>query len=112
MLPENTTKEHGKDVAEQCYFKKNYTRFFCFNMGFNTMKLVMIATLFVFSSLAAEQPWGKDADLVQKSALEKDMTTSLVSSGAEKLIRLYQIIVSPADGPRSHFRLAPPVSQA
>ncbi len=50
-------------------------------------------------------PWGKDSDLIfyeQDPPLTK--RSDLLSRAAEKVILFHQNIISPVDGPRSHFR--------
>ena len=50
-------------------------------------------------------PWGKDSDLIpsQTSSSPKP-GTDLLSKTAEKVILFHQNVISPVDGPRSHFR--------
>jgi hypothetical protein len=51
------------------------------------------------------QPWGKDADLnYHVPAKSTPETLSPLGQGMEKLIWFHQNIISPVDGPRSHFR--------
>src|ERR1700722_49679 len=50
-------------------------------------------------------PWGKDSDLVfyqPQQILPK--RTDLLSKAAEQVILFHQNVISPVDGPRSHFR--------
>jgi uncharacterized protein len=50
-------------------------------------------------------PWGKDADLAApppKIACPSSSPSILTRAGI-KLIRFHQTVISPADGPRSHF---------
>lgn len=50
-------------------------------------------------------PWGKDADIsLPTPAEEKPPSRSLAASLAESLIHFHQNVLSPVDGPRSHFR--------
>lgn len=51
------------------------------------------------------EPWGKDADLVncQKSPTCETPRSSLITQWGIKAIRFHQEVISPADGPRSHF---------
>ena len=66
-------------------------------MNFFLKKYVM--GMLICGSLSAD-PWGKDADLVNKTPVfPKQVYCSL----PEKMIRFHQEIISPADGPRSHF---------
>lgn len=61
------------------------------------------------ASLCAEEPWGKDADLVlvQKcstgSRSKPYCKTPFLGAFAEAAIAFHQKIISPCDGPRSHF---------
>lgn len=67
---------------------------------------------FLFSSLITcglySDPWGKDAGLCKAyrpcpNACSEVHCPSILSSLAEGLIQFHQDIISPADGPRSHF---------
>ncbi len=53
-------------------------------------------------SLSAEEPWGTDASL-RIPPSPKDHSPSLLSSLGQAAIRFHQEVISPADGPRSHF---------
>jgi uncharacterized protein len=65
---------------------------------------------------AVSNPWGKDADLAFSSAfdaldenladgspLTEICTTPLLGKFAEAMIAFHQKVISPADGPRSHY---------
>lgn len=57
------------------------------------------------SSLSAD-PWGKDADLAAYSPpqpIPKPLSCSWLAGFGEKAIHFHQNVISPADGPRSHF---------
>lgn len=59
--------------------------------------------LFCFASLSAD-PWGKDADLVNPPCVAPQVSDpSLLARFGIKAIRFHQVVISPADGPRSHF---------
>ncbi len=62
--------------------------------------LVLLSTIPGF-----HEPWGKDADLKYEVA-QPQSPQSLSPFGylAEKLIYFHQRVISPVDGPRSHFR--------
>ena len=51
-------------------------------------------------------PWGKDADLVrshtEKCSIDK-CSTPVLGQFSEIMIVFHQNVISPADGPRSHF---------
>lgn len=65
--------------------------------------------LLLFLPLSAFcDPWGKDADLVNPpvwtgESLQASCSTALFGSFAECAIKFHQEVISPADGPRSHF---------
>lgn len=67
------------------------------------MKLIL-ATLLLFSPLCAD-PWGKDADLIYRIKAEppKKIETPLFGQFGEVMIGFHQNVISPCDGPRSHF---------
>ena len=50
-------------------------------------------------------PWGKDAGLTTPTPphIEERCSTPLLGPLAEAAIRFHQVMISPADGPRSHF---------
>jgi len=51
------------------------------------------------------EPWGKDADLAIKQTIsESSQPLSPLGTLAEKLIWFHQNVISPVDGPRSHYR--------
>lgn len=62
------------------------------------------AALFLTFPLMAD-PWGKDADLPQKnrSCIQTCPQRGPGVSLSSLLIRFHQEVISPADGPRSHF---------
>jgi len=71
------------------------------------MKFVLFSTVLIFFltfQLFAD-PWGKDADLchLTKQIAEKTCPTPILGKVAQKLIAFHQNVISPADGPRSHF---------
>ena len=60
--------------------------------------------LFFFTPLCAENPWGHDADLVDpKPHVQPIKELSFLRRLATTLILFHQEVVSPIDGPRSHF---------
>lgn len=64
----------------------------------------LLLFLFVAASLLA-QPWGKDADLCtfHKHIETKTCSTPMFGAFSELLISFHQTVISPSDGPRSHF---------
>ncbi|MBY0529669.1 MAG: membrane protein insertion efficiency factor YidD [Rhabdochlamydiaceae bacterium] len=53
------------------------------------------------------EPWGKDADLTknewQQPQVQPSASQSVFVTAAEKIISFHQNVLSPVDGPRSHF---------
>lgn len=65
-------------------------------MRFNLLLLITLPLL--------ADPWGKDADLVKsKPTPICQQTPSLGAALSQGFIRFHQEVISPADGPRSHF---------
>lgn len=55
-------------------------------------------------SFSFADPWGKDADLAHPCPLpSQNKHLSPLASLGIKAIRFHQDVISPADGPRSHF---------
>jgi uncharacterized protein len=70
------------------------------------MRFSFCILLFSVATLSAE-PWGKDADLVHQkngqSSSPSTCSTPVLGTLGELLISFHQNVISPADGPRSHF---------
>src|SRR3990167_5758013 len=68
----------------------------------------LLLSLLIFGALEARpgfiEPWGKDSTLSLAPQEKEKPKLSLVAKGAEKIIWFHQAILSPVDGPRSHFR--------
>src|ERR1700674_1952820 len=62
----------------------------------------------IFAKAGYWEPWGKDSDLkyIEEKAEEEPPADkwSLGVAAAEKIIWFHQNIISPVDGPRSHFK--------
>ena len=60
---------------------------------------------FLFSIPGYFEPWGKDADLkYAPPAEQQELSLSFMAQGMEKVIWFHQNIISPVDGPRSHYK--------
>ncbi len=73
------------------------------------MRFKLILTFFIPLFLHALpgyfEPWGKDADLAyQTHTPENHPSLSPLGQLMESVIRFHQTVISPVDGPRSHFR--------
>ncbi len=66
--------------------------------------LFFFLLLSLFSSLEAD-PWGKDADLAHPPCCQNatSSSSSLLTRWGIQAIRFHQEVISPADGPRSHY---------
>lgn len=69
------------------------------------MKYWLFLVFFTLTSLHAD-PWGKDADLAYPKTSPSPQfscRTPLLGQFAETMIKFHQDVISPADGPRSHY---------
>lgn len=70
-------------------------------------RLLLLSFVFSFYSLQASmgfvEPWGKDASLKVRKKQESTKDP-IMTKVAEKVILFHQNVISPVDGPRSHFR--------
>lgn len=67
------------------------------------LSFFLLFTLLILCSLEAN-PWGKDADLVSLPSCPKiSSPSSPLTCWGIKAIHFHQAIISPADGPRSHY---------
>ena len=65
----------------------------------------MIAlTTTLFAHPGYYEPWGKDSHLKAPPKPKETASPSIATRIADAVIRFHQQILSPVDGPRSHFR--------
>lgn len=59
----------------------------------------------VFFNLLLADPWGKDSDIAYAASkrIDEGRKMNIGVSLSNMLIRFHQEVISPADGPRSHF---------
>ena len=50
------------------------------------------------------EPWGNDSDLKPASAPKKEAKVSIATRVADVVIEFHKQVISPVDGPRSHYR--------
>jgi len=51
------------------------------------------------------EPWGKDSDLIKQKKVKNEVSShSIFTLAADQVIKFHQQVLSPVDGPRSHFR--------
>lgn len=68
------------------------------------LKYLSIGVFLFSSSFGFTDPWGKDADLVHRPSPPcPEKSPSLIACLGIKAIRFHQEVISPADGPRSHY---------
>lgn len=58
----------------------------------------------LFGALSFEEPWGKDCDLRVPPPPQKEVELSIATRIADYVIKFHQQVISPVDGPRSHYR--------
>lgn len=77
----------------------------CQNLRFECVWLYLLfLPSLAFATPGYYEPWGKDADLLPSSTpTETPYTLSPAGHVAEALIHFHQNVLSPVDGPRSHF---------
>jgi uncharacterized protein len=62
-----------------------------------------LCPLFLHSAAGYFEPWGRDSSLLQPKE-EKRPSPSLLTALFDGVILFHQKVISPIDGPRSHFR--------
>lgn len=72
-------------------------------MGSKLLFLLLIASTLSARPLY-QQPWGKDADLKPAEPKKEAPHRSIGTKIAEAIIDFHQQVISPVDGPRSHYR--------
>ena|ERR1700722_16411260 len=66
----------------------------------------MFVLILFFAALAGEEPWGKDASLAYNYKAPPSnfkCPTPILGALSEVLVAFHQQIISPCDGPRSHY---------
>lgn len=65
----------------------------------------LLICLVLIPALLMAEPWGKDADLAQPKMLScpPPEAASPMAFAAKVVIRFHQVVISPTDGPRSHY---------
>jgi putative component of membrane protein insertase Oxa1/YidC/SpoIIIJ protein YidD len=74
-------------------------------MGFKHLFcLFSLCACSLFSRPLYQQPWGNDTELLRPARTAPPTPRSLGTRIAEAIIDFHQKVISPVDGPRSHFR--------
>jgi putative component of membrane protein insertase Oxa1/YidC/SpoIIIJ protein YidD len=90
--------------------RKMMARIFFYSLRLcDFVSFLFILSLFYPIHAVFADPWGKDASLAQIKLescqkYEKKCETPLLGSFAEIMIKFHQQVISPADGPRSHYK--------
>ena len=73
-------------------------------MVFKLLPLLIFSL--AFADVGYHPPWGKATEITEKRTLSTGLSKRFdpLSVAAEKVILFHQNILSPVDGPRSHFR--------
>ena len=66
--------------------------------------IIIFLPALVFAEVGYFAPWGKDAGLSLQKESPTNQQKSLGQVTANVMIEFHQSVISPADGPRSHFR--------
>ena len=66
--------------------------------------LLFLLPLFLHAIPGYYEPWGKDSDLKYPTASSEPTPLSPLGQLMQQVITFHQKIISPADGPRSHFK--------
>ncbi len=68
--------------------------------------LLLILSIPLFAEVGFVKPWGRDSELVPSTSLIPPLPeqSGLMTKLSEYIILFHQNIISPVDGPRSHFR--------
>lgn len=66
--------------------------------------LLLLLPLSLWAAPGYNEPWGKDADLLPAKEQAASAPPSMLVKAARQAILFHQRVISPVDGPRSHFR--------
>lgn len=72
-------------------------------MLFKRLLILALLPLSLFARTGYFSPWGKDAELAVKRTHETAPSYSIATRCAKVVIAFHQNVLSPVDGPRSHF---------
>ena len=72
-------------------------------MAFKTLLLLSLP-LSLFAAPGFNEPWGTHSDLHYSTSQPQPISQNLTHAIIAPIIRFHQNIISPVDGPRSHFR--------
>lgn len=66
---------------------------------------ILLGMMMISPAFLHAQPWGKDADLVKSTSCPTHCVAppSFIAKLGIRAVRFHQEVISPVDGPRSHF---------
>lgn len=64
----------------------------------------LLIPLSLFAGPLYQEPWGKDSELTRPLPSKEKPKRSIAIRIADAVIDFHQKVISPVDGPRSHFR--------
>ncbi len=68
------------------------------------ISIILVVPLVVCAAPGYHEPWGRDAKLAISSGMPARKKHSFAVRMADHVINFHQQVISPVDGPRSHFR--------
>lgn len=68
------------------------------------ISILFFAATSISAHIGFYEPWGKDSGLKKPPPKAKEEQTSIATKIADAVIRFHQEVISPVDGPRSHYR--------
>lgn len=68
--------------------------------------VLLLFSVSLFADVGYHRPWGKDEEIISKTTLSTGPQKRFdpLSRALETVILFHQNVLSPVDGPRSHFR--------
>ncbi len=73
-------------------------------MAFKQITLLLLLSSTLCARPHYQQPWGRDKDLKPYTPPKEAAQKSIGTRIAEAVIDFHQQVISPVDGPRSHYR--------
>jgi putative component of membrane protein insertase Oxa1/YidC/SpoIIIJ protein YidD len=67
-------------------------------------KWLLLVPILLAASPGYFEPWGKDSDLKSPKPKTTQEKVSMATRVADAVIQFHQQVISPVDGPRSHYR--------
>jgi uncharacterized protein len=68
------------------------------------IRCILLLPFFLFAYPGYFEPWGNQCDLKYPLEEKPAKTLSIATEIADAVIRFHQEVISPVDGPRSHYR--------